>query len=54
MIERLEQVGLDHALDKLAARNDDVETWVAGAQLGEQLVVGRKQAHIDVDAALRL
>ena len=51
MIERLEQLGLDHALDKLAARNDDVEAWIAGAQLGEQLVVGGKQAHIDVDAA---
>ena len=51
MVERLEQVGLDHALDELAARNDDVVAGVAGAQLGEQLVVGREQAHIDVDAA---
>ena len=54
MIERLEQLGLDHALDELAARNDDVEAWVAGAQLGEELVVGGEQAHIDVDAALLL
>ena len=51
VIERLEQIGLDHALDELAARNDDVEAGVAGAQFGEQLVVGREQAHIDVDAA---
>ena len=51
MVERLEQLGLDHALDELAARNDDVEARIAGAQLGEQLVVGGEQAHIDVDAA---
>ena len=54
VIERLEQLGLNHALDKLAARNDDVEARVAGAQLGEQFVVGGKQAHIDVDAACLL
>jgi hypothetical protein len=29
--------------DELAARNDDVEAGIAGAQLGEQLVVGGKQ-----------
>src|SRR6185503_13187124 len=54
LIERLEQGGLNHALDELAARNDDVVTRIAGTELGEQLVVGRKQAHIDVDAACGL
>src|SRR5512144_1511647 len=51
VIERLKQVGLDHALDKLAARDDDIEAGIARAQLGEELVIGGEQAHIDVDAA---
>jgi hypothetical protein len=51
VVQRLEQTGLDHALDKLAARNDDVVTGIAGTQLGEELVVGGEQAHIDLDAA---
>ena len=54
MIKQLEQIGLDHALDKLAARNDDVEARVAGAKLGEQLVVGGKATVLTSDAACLL
>ena len=50
MIERHDHAGRCHALDEITARNDDVEAGVAGAQLCEQLVVGCKQAGVDVDA----
>ena len=52
LVERLDQVGVDHLAQDAGAREDEVEGLTRSPELGEHLVVGGVRRDLDLDAVL--